>query len=50
MILSPLHIKLGLTKQFMKALNKEGDRFKCIKEMFPKLNDEKVEESISSLT
>ena len=29
-ILPPLHIKLGLTKQFVKALDKDGDCFKYI--------------------
>ena len=34
-ILPPLHIKLGLIKQLVKALNKEGACFKCIQEKFP---------------
>ena len=29
-IFPPLHIKLGLMKQFVKALNKDGDYFKYI--------------------
>ena len=34
-ILPPLHIKLSLMKQFVKALNKEGACFKYIQEKFP---------------
>ena len=33
-ILPPLHIKLGLMKQFVKAFNKESGSFKYIKEKF----------------
>ena len=45
-ILPPLHIKLGLMKQFVKALNKEGACFKYIQEKFPKLSVEKVKEGV----
>ncbi|GFW45865.1 uncharacterized protein TNCV_4495851 [Trichonephila clavipes] len=31
----PLHIKLGLIKQFMKTLDKEGECFKYLCEQFP---------------
>ena len=41
-ILPPLHIKLGLMKQFVKALNKEGACFKSIQEKFPYMSEEKV--------
>ena len=33
-LLPPLHIKLGLFKQFVKALDKEGDCFKFIQNKF----------------
>ena len=45
-ILPPLHIKLGLMKQFVKALNKEGACFKYVQEKFPKLSVEKVKEGV----
>ena len=41
-LLPPLHIKLGLLKQFAKALNKEGACFKYIQEKFPLMSAEKV--------
>ena len=43
-ILPPLHIKLGLMKQFVKALDKQGLCFKYISETFPHLSAEKVKE------
>lgn len=45
-LLPPLHIKLGLVKQFVKALNKDGDCFKHIEQMFPNTSDAKVKEGI----
>ena len=45
-ILPSLQIKLGLMKQFVKALNKEGAYFKYIQEKFSKLNAEKVKEGV----
>ena len=42
MLLQPLHIKLGLTKQFVKKLNPEGDAFNHIQELFPKLSEAKM--------
>ncbi|KYN15220.1 hypothetical protein ALC57_12553 [Trachymyrmex cornetzi] len=45
-LLPPLHIKLGLMKQFTKALNKERDCFKYLVHKFPKLSDAKVKEGI----
>lgn len=41
-ILPPIHIKLGLTKNFIKALNKEGQGFMHLREMFPKLSLKKL--------
>ena len=40
-LLPPLHIKLGLMKQFVKALDKQGACFKYIAEKFPKLSAKK---------
>ena len=37
-VFPPLHIKLGVVKQFAKALNKEGACFKYICGKFPDLN------------
>ena len=34
-ILPPFHIKLGIMQNFVKALNKDGDCFKCICTKFP---------------
>ena len=45
-ILLPLHIKLGLMKQFVKALSKEDAWFKCIQEKFPYMSAEKVKEAV----
>ena len=45
-ILAPLHIKLGLMKQFVNALNKEEACFKYIQEKFPNMNAEKVKEGV----
>ncbi|KAK3882315.1 hypothetical protein Pcinc_013307 [Petrolisthes cinctipes] len=38
----PLHIKLGLMKQFVKALNQESAAFKYLLEFFPKLSETKI--------
>lgn len=43
-ILPPLHIKLGLIKQFVKALDKKGKTFTYLRNIFPKLTDAKVKE------
>ena len=45
-ILPPLHIKLGLMKQLVKALNKEDACFKCIQEKFCYMIVEKVKEDV----
>ena len=45
-LLPPLHIKLGLAKQFVKALDVESKAFKEIRQMFPKLSDAKVKGGI----
>ncbi|GFU64795.1 uncharacterized protein TNCV_2128691 [Trichonephila clavipes] len=45
-ILSPLHIKLGIMKQFVKALDKSGECFNFLSRKFPGLNIEKLKASI----
>ncbi|GFT87554.1 uncharacterized protein TNCV_3759921 [Trichonephila clavipes] len=45
-LLPPLHIKLGLMKQFVKALDKEGECFKYLCEQFPGLSDAKLKKGI----
>ena len=42
----PLHIKLGLIKQFVTALGKESAAFKYLQVLFPKLSDAKVKAGI----
>ena len=42
----PLHIKLALTKQFVKALDKDGAAFKYLQNLFPKLSEAKVKGGI----
>ena len=39
-------MKLGLMKQFVKALDKQGDFFYYIRRTFPGLSDEKVKAGI----
>lgn len=45
-LLPPLHIKLGLMKNFVKALDKNNEAFKYLKEVFPKLSDANLKEGI----
>lgn len=41
-LMPPLHIKLGLIKQFVKALDKESEAFNFLKNTFPKLSEGKI--------
>ena len=41
-LLPPLHIKLGLMKQFVKALDYEGDTFSFLRTMFPNITEAKL--------
>lgn len=43
-LMPPLHIKLGLMKQFLKAHNSEA--FEYLKRLFPKLSEAKVKAGI----
>lgn len=45
-ILPLLHIKLGLMKQFIKTLDKNGACFKYLQEKFPFLSEAKLQEGI----
>ena len=45
-IFPPLHIKLGLMKQFVKALSKEGERFRYFRSSFVGLSEEKLKAGI----
>jgi hypothetical protein len=42
--LPPLHIKLGLMKNFVKAMDKNGAGFMYLKHKFPRLSDAKIKE------
>jgi len=44
--LPPLHIKLGLMKNFVKAMDKEGEGFRYLREMFPRITEAKTLEGI----
>lgn len=45
-LMPPLHIKLGLIKQFVKQLNPESEALKHIQELFPKLSEAKVKAGV----
>lgn len=45
-IFPPLHIKLGLMKQFVKALNTDGECFQYIVSAFPALSLEKIKAGV----
>ena len=45
-LLPPLYIKLGLVKQFVKALGFEGEVFQDIRSMFFRLSDAKIKGGI----
>ena len=45
-LMPPLHIKLGLMKQFVKALNQKSDAFNYLLEFFPKLSEAKIKSGI----
>jgi hypothetical protein len=40
-LLPPLHIKLGLMKNFVKAMDRTGSAFKHLAEKFPRLREAK---------
>lgn len=42
-ILPPLHIKLGIIRSFIIALNRDGEAFDVLKTIFPKLSKSKID-------
>ncbi|KAL0831279.1 hypothetical protein ABMA28_002123 [Loxostege sticticalis] len=45
-LMPPLHIKLGLMKQFVKALRQDSPAFEQLKRFFPKLSEAKIKAGI----
>lgn len=45
-LLPPLHIKLGLMKNFVKSLDKKGAGFLYLRQVFPKISDAKLKEGV----
>jgi len=45
-LLPPIHIKLGLTKNFVKAMDWNGSAFKNLAEKFPRISEAKIKEGI----
>lgn len=45
-ILPPLHIKLGLIKNFVKALDATSDAFEYLNRFFPKLSTQKIKQGV----
>jgi len=45
-ILPSLHIKMGIFKNFVKALDSEGEPMKTLKNIFPRLSAAKIKEDV----
>ena len=45
-LLPPLHIKLGLLKNFVKAMDKTGEAVQYLIRKFPRLNKAKIKEGV----
>jgi len=45
-LLPPLHVKLGLMKNFVKAMDRTGSTFKYLAEKFPRLSEAKIKEGV----
>lgn len=45
-LIPPLHLKLGMMTQFVKALDKEGDCFQYLEEKFPEISDAKLQAGV----
>lgn len=45
-LLPPLHIKLGLMKNFVKGMDRDGPGFKYLSELFPQLSEAKIKEGV----
>ena len=48
-LLSPLHIKLGIMKQFVKALDRTNPCFQYIHQQFPLVSEAKAREALSTV-
>jgi hypothetical protein len=46
LVLPVMHIKLGIMKNVLWALDKKSDGLNYLKQKFPKLSDEKIKEGI----
>ena len=46
MLLPPLHIKLGLIKNFVKAMDRDGSAFIFLKNKFPRISEAKLKEGL----
>jgi hypothetical protein len=46
LVLPAMHIKLGIMKNVLWALDKNSDGLNYLKQKFPKLSDEKIKEGI----
>jgi len=47
-LLTPLRIKLGLIKNFVKAMDRNGTAFLDLRQKFPLLTDAKIREGVST--
>ena len=45
-LLPPLHIKLGMMKQFVKQWQKDGETFQYLSSKFPRLSEAKLKEGV----
>ena len=45
-LLTPLHTKLGMMKQFVKTLSKDGETFKYLSSKFPRLSEAKLKQGV----
>lgn len=45
-IIPPLHVKLGIVKNFIKALDRDGDAFARLRQIFPGITPAKLNEGI----
>ena len=43
----PLHIKLGLIKQFVRSVDKNSDAFQYLQNFFPKISEAKIKAGVS---
>lgn len=44
--LPPLHIKLGLMRNYVKAMNKQSEAFTYLRQKFPRISDAKIKEGV----